>query len=159
MDHAQSSVKRDDDTSWKLFVGGGFKTVTRSVCITSKSATRLEELCSNQEEADTRIFLHLLNCDKHCALQEGVGRAIIKTLDTDVVVLAIHFFPNLTNIKEVWIETGNLTRTLDRHRFLPIHNICKSIGSTLCRILPAIHTHSQDVIVFHLSMALGSGQF
>lgn len=104
--------------------------------ITSAGIGVAVELQSTQEEDDTRIFLHLIDSDKRCALQ-GEGRAIIKTPDTDVVVLAIHFFPQLSSIKEVWIETGNPTKTLDRRRYLPIHDMCKSIGSILCRILPA----------------------
>ena len=91
--------------------------------ITSAGIGVAVELQSTQEEDDTRIFLHLIDSDKRCALQ-GEGRAIIKTPDTDVVVLAIHFFPQLSSIKEVWIETGNPTKTLDRRRYLPIHDMC-----------------------------------
>ena len=43
--------------------------------------------CSH-EEADTRILLHVA----HCARQ-GLQKVVIRTVDTDVVVLAIGHFP------------------------------------------------------------------
>ena len=46
-------------------------------------------LC-NHEEADTRVFLHC----KHSAIN-GLKSLVISTVDSDVVVLAIHFFESL----------------------------------------------------------------
>ena len=51
-----------------------------------------ESLCpSNHEEADTRIFLHA----KH-ATASGHRLITIRTVDTDVVVIAIHVFRRLS---------------------------------------------------------------
>ena len=81
---------------------------------------------SNQEEADTRIFLHA----KHAAV-DGHGLISIRTVDTDVVVIAIHVFRKL-NIEELWVEFG----TARNKRWLPIHEYVASLGDDVCAALP-----------------------
>ena len=51
---------------------------------------------SNQEEADARIFLHAVH-----AATCGAHKLMIKTVDTDVVVLAIDIFQQL-GLSEFW---------------------------------------------------------
>ena len=67
------------------------------------------------------------------------GRVIIKTPDTDVLVLAIHYYPQMNRVKEFWIETGTVTRTTDLRRFIPVHDICHSQSPLFLKVLPAIH--------------------
>ena len=55
--------------------------------------------CSH-EEADTRILLHVA----HCARQ-GLRKLLIRTVNTDVVVLAIGHFPAL-RLDELWVRFG-----------------------------------------------------
>ena len=55
--------------------------------------------CSH-EEADTRILLHVA----HCARQ-GLRKLVIRTVDTDVVVLAIGHSPAL-RLDELWVRVG-----------------------------------------------------
>ena len=55
--------------------------------------------CS-QEEADTRMLLHLAD-----AGQQGLKRVMIRTVDTDVVVLAIALRDQLL-VNEVWLAFG-----------------------------------------------------
>ena len=52
----------------------------------------------NHEEVDTRIFVHLSH-----AAQNGIKRALIKTVDTDVVVNALPYFLDL-EIDELRVE-------------------------------------------------------
>ncbi len=54
-----------------------------------------------QEEADTRIMLHL----RH-AVDQGRTKAYLRTVDSDVVVLAIHFFHDL-GLSELCIGFGS----------------------------------------------------
>lgn len=37
------------------------------------------------------------------------GRVIIKTSDTDVIVLYVHYFPQMKNTAELWIQMGNVS--------------------------------------------------
>lgn len=54
----------------------------------------------NHEEADSRIFVHSLNC-----LQNNLKKILIKTVDTDVIILAI-FYQYQHQQQDVWIEFG-----------------------------------------------------
>ena len=73
--------------------------------------------CSH-EEADTRILLHVA----HCARQ-GLRKLVIRTVDTDVVVLAIGHFPAL-RLDELWVRFGVGTHV----RQIAIHEIVKNVN-------------------------------
>ena len=55
---------------------------------------------SNHEEADTRMLLHVAHATKH-----GHQKVSIRTVDTDVIVLAVAQIQHL-QISELWIEFG-----------------------------------------------------
>ena len=40
------------------------------------------------------------------------GRIIIKTSDTDVIVLCIYFYKQMTNTSELWVQMGNVSIVL-----------------------------------------------
>ena len=63
-------------------------------------------------------------------------RIIIKTSDTDVIVLLIYFEKQMTNTNELWVQMGNASSVKDGCRFLPIHELCSSLSETTCRVLP-----------------------
>ena len=67
------------------------------------------------------------------------GNVIIKSPDTDVPVLAVHCFPKMDHIDCIWIETGVITNTTDKRRFIPVHAICASLGHDCYHILLAVH--------------------
>lgn len=81
----------------------------------------------DHEEADTRLLLHV---------QHAKADAIIKTVDTDVVVIAISCFNDL-QIGRLWIEFGVGLRK----RFIPIHDITSSMphGDIISTSLPLFH--------------------
>jgi hypothetical protein len=58
---------------------------------------------STQEEADTRIILHALYSDKLYQENNGQGRIVVKSPDTDVLVLLVHYFPKMKNTSELWL--------------------------------------------------------
>ena len=102
-------------------------------------ATDLEEVLSNnldadlsalqprnQEEAHTRLLLHTLDASKN-----GFKRSLIVTVDTDVVVLALHRFFSV-DLQELWIETG----TGGGRRWLPIHLCAEALHRGMWRALP-----------------------
>lgn len=86
----------------------------------------------NHEEADTRIFLHV----KH-AKGDGYRKVIIRTVDTDVVVLATSYFFQL-EAEEIWIAFG----VGNHFRYIPIHTIANKIGRTKCAALAVFHALS-----------------
>jgi hypothetical protein len=79
-----------------------------------------------QEEADTRIFLHVSDATKH-----GYRKVLIRTVDSDVLVLGIAAVQQLS-IDELWVGFASGKS----FRYLPTHERCPSC------------THSADVSSF-----------
>ena len=59
---------------------------------------------------------------------------MIRTVDTDVMIIAISMFQHL-GISELWIAFG----TGKNFRYVPIHDIVKKLGPTKARSLIAFH--------------------
>jgi hypothetical protein len=85
--------------------------------------------CSH-EEADTRIFLHVAHAAKH-----GHSRVAIRTVDTDVAVLAIANVHKMQDVSELWLAFGSGKN----FRFIPCHVIASQLGQESCEALPFFH--------------------
>jgi hypothetical protein len=83
--------------------------------------TDFPELYSSQEEADTRMMLQALHADKKLKEMGKKDQIIIKTFDTDVIVLCIDFFPRMTNTTELWVQMRNVRSVKNGRRFFPIY--------------------------------------
>ena len=88
--------------------------------------------CSH-EEADTRIFVHMAD-----AVKEGLRSILIRTVDTDVVVLAIAAVARLQTVTELWIAFGTGTN----FRYIPVHSIAAALGTDKSLALPMFHAFS-----------------
>ena len=86
------------------------------------------ELCSNQEEADTRMFLHSLH-----ASNAGHQQILIKSSNTDVEVLACYYRENIT--ADIFLLSG----TRSRARVIPVSQVCEQLGVEVCQALPGLH--------------------
>ena len=73
--------------------------------------------CSH-EEADTCLFLHVAD-----AVKKGYRKLLVRTVDTDVVVVAIATL-NRTKPGEFWVAFG----TGGHFRFIPIHEVAAAVG-------------------------------
>ena len=92
---------------------------TKGDAVLSKKPTDLSALSPcKQEEADTQMMLHL-----HHAAQQGHTKAYLRTVDSDVVVLAVHFFQEL-GLEELWVGFGSGKTYKD----IPIHHISRMLG-------------------------------
>ena len=86
---------------------------------------------SNHEEADTRVLLHASNL-----ASGGFSKITIRTVDTDVLVLAIATFSKLKiYVEEFWIDFGSGKN----RRFYPIHAIFEDIGEEKAQGMPFFH--------------------
>ena len=108
-----------DDACYCLRSQDGMETIT----------DELEELKSTQEEADTRIVLHCL----HSAEESRANDIIIRSPDTDVFVLVLHFTQNIEQRVLFYTGVGN------RRRLIDIHLVINETGEDLCSALPALH--------------------
>ena len=81
------------------------------------------------EEADTRMLLHALSSSN-----EGHKKILIRSSDTDVLVLAVSLFQKLS-LEELWIASG----TGKHFKYLPVHEISASLGPVKSKGLLFFH--------------------
>ena len=96
--------------------------------------------CSH-EEADTRIILHLAD-----AAKSGYDRILIRTVDTDVVVLAATYYYTVP-ASEIGIAFG----TGKHFRYIGAHCIAQALGPEKASVLSIFHafTGCDTVSAFH----------
>eukprot|EP00058_Branchiostoma_floridae_P011619 XP_002597107.1 hypothetical protein BRAFLDRAFT_76362 [Branchiostoma floridae] len=83
----------------------------------------------NHEEADSRIMVHVAD-----AANEGFRRILVRSVDTDVVVLAVATVQQLASI-ELWIAFG----TGKDFRYIAAHEISQTLGPQKSLALPVFH--------------------
>ena len=81
------------------------------------------------EEADTRLLLHAAD-----AATDGCRRIMLRTVDTDVVVLCTSLFEQM-NLTELWILFG----TGKTRRLIPAHTIAQTLGPQKAMSLLMFH--------------------
>ena len=77
-----------------------------------------------------RMLLHAYHAAHH-----GHHRILIRTVDTDVVILSVHVVQTLGSDYELWLAFG----TGKQFRYLPAHEIVNLIGHEKARALPMFH--------------------
>ncbi|VDI11065.1 Hypothetical predicted protein [Mytilus galloprovincialis] len=92
-----------------------------------------------QEEADTRMMLHVND-----AVADGHKCVMIRTVDTDVVVIAISVLQKIESILELWIAFG----VGKNFRYLSIHDIANALGPEKSHTAFYFFMHLQDVTKF-----------
>ncbi|QQP55395.1 uncharacterized protein LOC103506659, partial [Caligus rogercresseyi] len=85
----------------------------------------------NHEEADSRMLLHTSHAAKH-----GHHSILIRTVDTDVVVLAVSVVQELQPEYKLWLALG----TGRSFRYLAAHEMAAELGPEKARALPMFHT-------------------
>ena len=114
------------DATYRLFT-------TKADQVLSNRPTDISALSPcKHEEADTRLMLHL----KH-ASDQGHSKAYIRTVDTDVVVLTISHFHDMS-LSELWVGLGSGKTFWE----IPIHVITEQLGTQRCQTLPLFHAYT-----------------
>ena len=120
---------RHDDNKTELFGMIVDASIKNEAPGTTIVATKLEKIVSNHdinrsklepcghEEADTRVMLHAVDITS-----AGFNKLSTVTVDTDVVVIALHHFHKL-NLEEMWIEFG----VGKNRRYLPVHPYAETL--------------------------------
>lgn len=120
---------KDDET---FIIAGGFENPRNALFLTkSDYPENVSSLNTNQEEADTRIILHVLS------EVEYSNSIIVKSVDTDVFLLLLHYYSTIDKLSEccLYIQLGHSKNK----RYIAIHDIAKKLGPLICRNLLAIH--------------------
>ena len=87
----------------------------------------------NHEEADTRILVHVKD-----ALAKGGRSVLVRTVDTDVLVIVIAQFHTLSSTwpgLSFWVAFG----MGNNFHMLSVNTICEYLGEQKCRALPFFH--------------------
>ncbi|KAG7176822.1 hypothetical protein Hamer_G000003 [Homarus americanus] len=106
----------------------------------------------NHEEADTRMMVHAAD-----ALECGHRRILIRTVDTDVVILAVALANERSEVlDELWLTFG----TGKNRRYVAAHQIAKTLGPEKSRALPVFHAitgcDTQEGSLGHMECTSGS---
>ncbi len=96
--------------------------------MTAENWFEVEEIRSNQEEADTRLILHALHASK-----TGSQAVIVTAEDTDVMIICLAFSRN--------IQCGLYQKcgTKNRTRFIDITKLSNFLGSDISEALIGLH--------------------
>ena len=87
----------------------------------------------DHEEADTRIVFHLQD-----ALECGCTKCLVRTVDTDVLVILIgkyHFLAGKYPSADIWVAFGSGKNFV----FLHVNAICSTLGKEKSTALPVFH--------------------
>ena len=70
------------------------------------------------KEADTRMIFHTSFANGQLHQRGQVERIIITSPDTDVLMLALHYFPQMKTVEELSFETRRIIRITDQRRYI-----------------------------------------
>ena len=132
--------------SQKSVLVGGFRNGRESVILTRDSASMAFDLSSDQEEADSRMFVHV----KHAKVVDNAKRVIIWSIyiNTDVAIICPRTVKEL-NIQQLFFMTG----TQQRKRFIHMHAILDNLRDDISIALPNLHAlsgcHSNSALSGH----------
>ncbi|KAJ8669425.1 hypothetical protein QAD02_000684 [Eretmocerus hayati] len=89
------------------------------------------------EKADSRIILHVFH-----ACSEGTEKILVKSSDTDIVVLLLHYWRTFgeKGLKELWMLIG----AASKKRYLPLHDLAKKCGPICSVLIPLHHLTGAD---------------
>ena len=93
------------------------------------------------EEADIFIFVHVAD-----QASNGFKRIVIRTTDSDVLVIAVSVVQHIKDLCELWIVFGCGSNL----RYIPAHTIARQLGNARASALPVFH-----VTPYHLYMGKG----
>ena len=93
----------------------------------------IRELCSDHEEADTRVILH---CHHASRTSEQTTPIIVRSPDTDVLILLLSYASSVT--QPLYFDTG----CGNKRRLADVNAVAKALGPDLCAALPAYHAFS-----------------
>ena len=106
--------------------------ITSGQYVESMNSSRPMLAC-NHEEADTRIVVHVMH-----ALEQGMKSVLVRTVDTDVIVILVGVCAMLATIQpsaDIWVAFG----TGKNYTLYSIVHICASLGHHKSQALPVFH--------------------
>ncbi|KAL8561134.1 hypothetical protein ACOMHN_033717 [Nucella lapillus] len=106
-----------------IILAGGFASGETVKLVTNSGVVMMPHLFSTQEEADTRLVLHVID------LATTHTRVIVRCDDTDVLVLLLYYYDRGLLADEVYMHAGHAGKIVTRERYIPIHTILESLAT------------------------------
>ena len=110
----------------EVFVTSGMRVLTKG--------TSRQMIPCDHEEADTRLLVHVID-----SLNAGCSTCLVRTVDTDVVVILIGKFHHLLTLNlsaKIWVAFG----TGKNFAYLDINSISRALGKQKSLALPVFHS-------------------
>ena len=101
---------------------------------------RIADLCSTQEEADTKLFLHASHA---CSASGSSGASstnqsvVIVSPDTDVAVIGVTMMPSIP-VNKLYFKTGS-ARSAAGVRFVDIGKVRSNVGDSMSNAMLGFH--------------------
>ena len=92
--------------------------------------TNCANLYSTHQEANSKMLSHI-------AFIPSPANIVIRSVDTDVLVIALACLSTIDRRKKVWMETGMESK--NSQSYININQIYQTLGEQICRGLPALH--------------------
>ena len=108
--------------------------MTSGTRVLTKGTSRQMIPCDH-EEADTRLLVHVID-----SLNAGCSTCLVRTVDTDVVVILVgkfHHFLTLNISAKIWVAFG-MGKNEKNVAYLDINSICRALGKQKSLALPSI---------------------
>ena len=96
-------------------------------CVLTEEVNNLS--CSH-EGGETRMFYHL------SSIQSG-NNVVLRTNDTDFLIIGLSAMEKLAEDVNVWIEAG--VQSTNSQRFISLNQLYITLGKTFCQSLPGYH--------------------
>jgi len=100
--------------------------------------SQIDDLTSEHEEADTRMMAHVASIP-------SPSTVVVRTCDTDVLVVATGNALELGQNKKVYLEIG--IQSKNTLKFIDVTALAKKLGPTVASALPAFHAYLPDAII------------
>lgn len=85
----------------------------------------------DHEEADSRIVLHVYD-----AIKSGSRNILVRTVDTDVIVILVDLFSNFDPACNIWVAFG----TGKFFRYYHVNKVWQALGSERAEAMPFFHS-------------------
>ena len=90
----------------------------------------LPHLYSRHEEADSKMIFHVASVEEN-------SNVVIRTADTDVLIIAFGCISQIPPYINLWLEVG--LHSKNTLQYINVNNLYGNIGDPVCKSLPAYH--------------------
>lgn len=131
--YLEETLPKNLETGQSVILAGGYKRSNEAKIIQENGCHDDHELYSEHDEADTRMVFHAIR------LSSNYDRIIIRSDDTDVLIILLYFCSVGKLAAQVFMHAGHSGQTTNRERYIPVTQLVETLGNAFIQCLPALH--------------------